>query len=143
MSLISLISTTTSDLITLTSDLITLTSDLITLTSDLKMFRLLLSVIFAALLAVSCSKPKEFTVEGTLSDGSTINMRAIYIDNGHLENLVFPTDKGSFTLRGSSADGTIVELLTNDYRVLGRFYAKDGDKIKLKIDPKSPNKISI
>lgn len=107
------------------------------------MFRLLLSVIFAALLAVSCSKPKEFTVEGTLSDGSTINMRAIYIDNGHLENLVFPTDKGSFTLRGSSADGTIVELLTNDYRVLGRFYAKDGDKIKLKIDPKSPNKISI
>ena len=75
------------------------------------MFRLLLSVIFAALLAVSCSKPKEFTVEGTLSDGSTINMRAIYIDNGHLENSVFPTDKGSFTLRGSSADGTIVELL--------------------------------
>ena len=74
------------------------------------MFRLILSVIFAALLAVSCSKPKEFTVEGTLSDGSTINMRAIYIDNGHLENSVFPTDKGSFTLRGSSADGTIVEL---------------------------------
>lgn len=107
------------------------------------MFRLLLSVLFSALLAVSCSKPKDFTVEGTLTDGSTINMRAIYIDNGHLENSVFPTDKGSFTLRGSSADGTIVELLTNDYRVLGRFYAKDGDKIKLKIDPKSPNKISV
>lgn len=103
---------------------------------------LLLALLLLPMLC-ACSKKNAFSVEGSISDGATMNMRAIYYDGGRLQNSVFPTDKGNFAFEGSSADGTIVELLSNDYRVLGRFYAVDGDEIKVTLDPKSVNKIRI
>ena len=103
----------------------------------------LISLTAAMLLLGACSKSDSFSVEGKLADGATMNLRAIYYDNGKLQNSVFPTDKGSFAFSGQSEHGTIVELLSNDYRVLGRFYAVNGDKIKLTLDPKSPSRIKI
>ncbi len=103
----------------------------------------ILLAMLLVLLVSACSKDKGFAVEGHVSDGATMNIRALYYDNGKLQNSVFPTDKGAFVMRGTSADGTIVELLSNDYRLLGRFYAVDGDQLKVTLDPKSPNKIRV
>ncbi len=99
---------------------------------------LIMSVILA-----SCKKDDTFSVEGELTNGATINMRAIYYDNSTLQNAIFPTDKGKFTFKGNATKGVVVELLTNDYKLLGRFYAQAGDKIKIKANPKSPAKIQI
>jgi len=110
----------------------------------LSLSRFLRFMAFMALFALAaCSESDSFSVEGKLSDGSTINMRAIYYDGDKLQNAIFPTDKGKFSFRAPVSKGTVVELLTNDYRLLGRFYAAPGDELSVTVNPKSPYRISV
>lgn len=100
-------------------------------------------ILLLCLVAAACSKSEDFTVKGKIADGATMNVRAIYYEDGKMQNSVFPADKGAFAFKGHSPEGAVIELLANDYRLLGRFYAADGDEIELTLYPKSPSKIQF
>lgn len=79
-----------------------------------------------------------FAVKGHVKGDATINLRALYYVDGALQSSIFPADRGSFAFKGRAPEGAVVEILDNDYRLLGRFYAVNGDEIDVTIDPKSP-----
>lgn len=84
-----------------------------------------------------CSGPDSFEVKGHVKGDATINLRALYYVDGALQSSIFPADRGSFSFKGRAPEGAVVEILDNDYRLLGRFYAENGDEIDVTIDPKS------
>lgn len=90
-----------------------------------------------------CSKDPVFKVEGTLRGGETMNLRAVYYnEQGEMQTAIFPSDKGKFFIKGQTGRGTMVEILSGDYRPLGRFWAEPGDKIELTLDVKNPANIT-
>lgn len=92
----------------------------------------LLTILMAALGA--CSSKSSFSVEGTLADGASINLRLVYyVGDAVHTGLVASTD-GHFEFSASAPEMAAVEVYDNDYRLLARFAATDGDHIKLRID---------
>lgn len=85
-----------------------------------------------------CSGADSFDVKGHVKGNATINLRALYYVDGTLQSSIFPADRGAFSFKGRAPHGAVIEVLDNDYRLLGRFYAEDGDEIDVDIDPKSP-----
>lgn len=94
--------------------------------------------IFLTAVFYGCSGPDSFEVKGHVKGDATINLRALYYVDGALQSSIFPADRGSFTFKGRAPEGAVVEILDNDYRLLGRFYAVNGDEIDVTIDPQSP-----
>lgn len=90
-----------------------------------------------------CSGPDSFEVKGHVKGDATINLRALYYVDGALQSSIFPADRGSFAFKGRAPEGAVVEILDNDYRLLGRFYAVNGDEIDVTIDPKSPAAMKV
>lgn len=90
-----------------------------------------------------CSGPDSFEVKGHVKGDATINLRALYYVDGALQSSIFPADRGSFSFKGRAPEGAVVEILDNDYRLLGRFYAENGDEIDVTIDPKSPAAMKV
>ena len=90
-----------------------------------------------------CSGPDSFEVKGHVKGDATINLRALYYVDGALQSSIFPADRGSFAFKGRAPEGAVVEILDNDYRLLGRFYAENGDEIDVTIDPKSPAAMKV
>lgn len=85
----------------------------------------------------ACSGPDSFEVKGHIKGNATLNLRALYYVDGTLQSSLFPSDRGSFNFKGRAPQGAVVEILDNDYRLLGRFYAVNGDEIELTLDPQS------
>lgn len=102
-----------------------------------------LIVIAAAMLLGACSHDEGFSVKGTLSDGSTVNLRVMYSDGTNLHTQLMASDKGHFEFEASAPEGTVVEVLANNFEPLGRFYAADGDEIEITIDMSSPSAIKV
>ncbi|MDD6723690.1 MAG: DUF4369 domain-containing protein [Bacteroidales bacterium] len=86
-----------------------------------------------------CSEKKYFTVEGTVDGGRTMNLRFIYVGEDRLNNVITAARDGKFVFRGEAPrDGALVQVLDNDYRRLAVFYAKNGEKINLKVNADDP-----
>lgn len=103
-----------------------------------------LLVLFAALLLASCSARDSFTVDGTLADGATMNLRVVYNGPDNVNNVLTAARDGKFGFKGQAPEnGTLVEILDNDYRRLAFFYAENGDKLKVTVDPsgKQPQQV--
>lgn len=97
------------------------------------------AVVVALLIALAgCSKDKFFEVTGTIKGNPTMNIRYVYYNGQTLINGVTAARDGKFGFRADSDDPVMVELYDNDYRLLGRLYAANGDKIKCQLDPKNP-----
>lgn len=91
-----------------------------------------------ALVLMACSNDTKFKIEGEVAGNRTMNLRIIYFGNDNINSVLTAARDGKFVFEGSVPKGTIVEIFDNDYRVMGRLFAENGDKLKVKIDPKSP-----
>lgn len=109
------------------------------------MDKTLLTALFCLFSAIlfGCSGPDSFEVKGHINGDVTINLRALYYVDGALQSSIFPADRGSFSFKGRAPEGAVVEILDNDYRLLGRFYAINGDEIYVTIDPKSSASLKV
>ncbi len=110
-----------------------------------RMHKTILITLLTLLSAIlpGCSGPDSFEVKGHVKGDATINLRALYYVDGALQSSIFPADRGSFAFKGRAPEGAVVEILDNDYRLLGRFYAVNGDEIDVTIDPKSPAAMKV
>lgn len=84
----------------------------------------------------SCGNGGKFTVDGTVEGGRTMNMRIVYNGEDNVNNILTAARDGKFQFTGYAPDkrGVLVEFLDNDYRVMGRLYAENGDKIKITVN---------
>ncbi len=97
---------------------------------------------FAAFTATSCGDSESFTVEGTIEGNPTLNLRYIYYSNNALQQGITAARDGKFTFKGSSQTPAIIEITDNDYRLIGRIYVANGDRIECRLDRNNPNNIA-
>lgn len=87
----------------------------------------------------SCSDNDKFTVKGTVEGGSTMNLRFLFVGDDVTNNVLTAARDGKFEFSGEApADGTMVRILDNDYRPLATMFVRNGDEMKVKIDPRNP-----
>lgn len=97
----------------------------------------------AALLLASCGNDEQFRIEGTIEGEPTMNLRVAYYGNGSLQMAITAAREGKFEFTGSSQQPTIVEILDNDYRPVGRLYAANGDELTCRLDRSNPFNIQV
>lgn len=103
----------------------------------------LLTAIVCACALWSCGDNDTFTIEGTVDGNATINLRFIYYTNGTLVKGLTAARDGKFEYKGVSPNPTVVEILDNDYRMMGRVYAVNGEHIECHITRNAPNAITV
>ncbi len=82
----------------------------------------------------ACGHSDSFRVHGELTDGSNINLRLVYYTNGTVHTGITASNAGRFMYEGQAAKPALVEIYDNDYRLLGRTMAQNGEDIEIKID---------
>ena len=102
----------------------------------------ILIMMLVAVIASSCGDRGKFSIEGTVAGGRTMNMRVVYAGEDNVNNVLTAARDGKFEFTGyaPSDRGVLVEILDNDYRVMGRLYAEDGDKLKVTVDAEDRTK---
>lgn len=103
------------------------------------MRRLLYLILIGAVAALwSCSEPKTFKISGEVSGNANTNLYVKYYGDGAVRSGVTVARSGKFETEMSSATPTLVEILDNEYNVLGRLYAQNGDELTIHIDRSNP-----
>ncbi len=83
------------------------------------------------LLLAGCKK-EYFTIDGSMSDGGTQNIRAVYVtDYETLQSEWITMTDGQFELKGINYDWTIVYLINNKRDIIARAAVKNGDNITI------------
>lgn len=95
------------------------------------------------LILSSCGDSDSFTIEGTVEENPSMNLRFIYQNNSALQKGITAVRDGKFEFKGVASNPTIVEILDNDFRPLGRVYIKNGQQIKCKLTRGNPFAISV
>jgi len=90
------------------------------------------------LLLDACGHGDCFRVDGMLSEGSDINLRIVYYTDGNVLTGITASNAGKFVFEGRAPKPALVEVYDNDYRLLGRFMANDGEDIHVNIDRDNP-----
>lgn len=104
------------------------------------MSRCLMTVLTAVvtLLMTSCGSDS-FKVKCDIAGGRTMNVRVVYAGDDVLNNVLGAARDGKFLFEGRAPEnGALVEILDNDYRPMGRFFARNGDEVKVTVDPDKP-----
>ncbi len=103
----------------------------------------MMATIVCAIMFWSCGDSETFTIEGTVDGNATINLRFVYYTNGTLTKGVTAARDGKFEYKGVAPIPTIVEILDNDYRLIGELYVANGDRIECKLTRNAPNSIEV
>lgn len=103
----------------------------------------LLSVVVCLLSMSSCGDSETFTIEGTVDGNATINLRFIYYSGNNLVRGLTAARDGKFEYKGSVSAPTIIEILDNDYRPLGRLFVANGDRIECQLTRNNPYDIKV
>lgn len=97
-----------------------------------------LMLIFAA-----CGNDDEFTIRGKIKDNPTLNLRIIYYGNGALQTAITAANEGEFEFHGNTKRPAIIEIYDNDYRIIGRAYAVNGETIECEFDRNDVNNVKL
>lgn len=97
----------------------------------------LISVLLLAACMAACGHNESFRVKGTVTDGSSINLRFVYYTDNAVRTGLTASTEGKFEFEGSALQPAAVEVYDNEYRLLGRFVATNGEDIELNIDRKN------
>lgn len=109
----------------------------------MKSVKKIVTMITVALAVVSC-KNEYFTIEGSLADGGTQNLRAVYVtDYETLQSEWITMTNGQFEFTGINYDWTIIYFINNKRQVIARAAVKNGDNITIKGLMSDPYHISI
>lgn len=95
------------------------------------------------LLVAACGGADSFVVDGQIAEGSTINLYVRYYTGSEVRDGVTPADQGKFSFRASTPQPTIVEILDNESKILGRAYVANGDKITMTLDRANPYRTTV
>lgn len=106
-----------------------------------QLFKALIYSIIALLYA--CGSKDSFVVEGTLAGGETQSLRFIYYADGALRTIPGAAREGKFRIEGKSAEPAVIDILSNDGRIVGRVYAKNGDEIECQLNRLAPWEITL
>ena len=93
-------------------------------------------IIYLVLSAVmsACGHSDTYRIKGTLTDEASINLRIISYYDGAAHTALTAATDGKFQFEGTVGGPSVVEIYDNDYRILSRFIARNGDDIDLRID---------
>lgn len=108
----------------------------------MKIVRLLMAVVAAAAVW-GCGHGDRFTVKGEVSGKPSMNLRIVYYTDGKVVTGVTAARDGSFTFDGHAPENALVEIYDNDYRLLGRLVARDGDDVQAVLDRDNRYAISL
>jgi len=98
-------------------------------------------VLFAAVAMTACGDSERFTVQGTVEGDRSMNLRyTFYSGDAFMQGITAVRD-GRFRFEGAAPQPVLIELYDNDYRLLGRLYAANGDEIECRIDPANPYRL--
>ena len=103
----------------------------------------LLSALICASALWACGDNETFTIEGTVDGNATLNLRFIYQNNGTLVRGLTAARDGKFEYKGVATVPTTVDILDNDYRLLGRVYTVNGEHITCELTRNAPNAIKV
>lgn len=84
-----------------------------------------------------CGHSDSFKVKGELTDGASINLRLVYYVDNTVRTALTASIEGKFNFEGHAPEDVAVEVYDNEYRLLGRFVARNGDDIALRLDHKN------
>lgn len=90
------------------------------------------------MILASCGHSDSFRIKGTVDDGASLNIRLVYYADGAVRTGLTAATDGKFEFEGNSPQVAAVEVYDNDYRILARFLAKNGQDINLKINRANP-----
>jgi len=89
-------------------------------------------------LVAACGHPDTFRIEGEIADAPTMNLRIVYASSSGVQSAVTAARDGKFRYEGSASRPAVVELFDNEYRLLGRVVAVDGEDIAVHLDRSNP-----
>lgn len=81
--------------------------------------------------AASCGNDS-FTLEGSLEDAGTQNLRFVYASDGSIHSQWIPSVKGEFRMEGKAKDLTVVYVYSSQMKFITHVAVKNGDKIAIK-----------
>lgn len=96
-----------------------------------------------ALLTAACGDDESFTVEGFVEEAPTMNIRYVYYAGGRLNQGLTAAKEGKFEIKGVAAAPTVLSVLDNEYRPLGRVYVSNGDRLELKVRRGRPYDLQV
>lgn len=91
----------------------------------------------AMLALAGCGHNDIFRVKGTVADGASINLRFVYYTDGAVRTGLTASIDGKFEFEGNAPEVSAVEVYDNEYRLLARFLASNGEDIDLRINRKN------
>lgn len=107
------------------------------------MRRLLLLIASCAILLAGCGDEDHFRVKGTVDGKATMNIRVGYYSDGAFRTILTAAREGEFQFEGSAPEGTVVDLYDHEYRLLGRFYGRNGTDYDLGVVRGKPFAMSM
>ena len=106
----------------------------------MRQFHLLMLMLLAVL--TGCGNDEEFVIDCDIKGLGPEGVEMFYINRGVQRSTFHPVD-GKVTLRGSSAEPTLVGVFTSEGEPLFSCIASNGDGLKVKMALDTPGKIEI
>lgn len=106
----------------------------------MRQFHILMLMLLAVL--TGCGNDEEFVIDCDIKGLGPEGVDMFYISRGVQRSTFHPVD-GKVTLRGSSAEPTLVGVFTSDGQPLFACIAANGDELKVKMAIETPGKIEI
>jgi hypothetical protein len=108
----------------------------------MKLFKLTLLCLIAVIVT-ACGDNDKFKIHGTVAENRTLNLRIVYFGNDNINNVLTAARDGVFEFEGNAKQDAIVEILDNDYRLLARLYAHNGEEYTVALNPASPRLYTV
>lgn len=101
------------------------------------------AALIVSLFVTACGDSESFTIEGTIEGNPTLNVRFIYSSGGTLVRGLTAARDGKFEYKGVAPTPTILDILDNDYRLMGRLYVSNGNRLTCHLDRTNPNAMTV
>lgn len=87
---------------------------------------------------VGCADNSKFTVTGHVAGDPSMNLYIRYYSNNKINTGVTAVNEGKFEFAGNAPEATLVEVMDNERRVIGRLYIANGDNATMEINRANP-----
>ncbi len=95
-------------------------------------------LVLAMVATHGCSDTSKFTVAGHVAGDPSMNLYMRYYSNGRINTGVTAVTEGDFEFAGNAPDPTLIEVMDNERRVIGRVYIANGDNATMEINRANP-----